>query len=113
MRYLYLVVAMVLMGCSSKESNVEVATQTQSKIEVVEVAKVEESKKAQPKLKLNPNETLIEEPMVTKPIAPDVPAACVKWSDGCNVCTRKGGGKAICTTNPECKHKIFSCLQWQ
>ena len=46
------------------------------------------------------------------PIRAAVPSKCKMWSDGCNTCTRAGGGKANCTTY-KCESNLkFSCLQW-
>jgi hypothetical protein len=113
MKHLYLVTAilfslMVFGGCSEKTPKV-----AEQKVEVVEVAKVQETKDVVAKNVIPKNETLVPEKKVTKNVDVDVPSSCAMWSDGCNVCTRTGGGKASCTTNPECTHKMFSCLQWQ
>lgn len=104
MKLVYLMAALIFMGCSQVEPKVEKATE---KVEVVEVAKVGEVKKEPSK------KELMEEPKVTKKVASDIPTSCYMWSDGCNVCTKMGNGKkASCTTNPECINKMFSCLQW-
>ncbi|CAA6816703.1 MAG: Unknown protein [uncultured Sulfurovum sp.] len=108
MKYLYLVVAIILMGCSQKSPEVIKVAETKTKVEVVEVASVDEVVNVGSK-----SETLIVEPKVTKNIGADIATSCEMWSDGCNVCTRLGNGKASCTTNPECQNKMFSCLQWQ
>lgn len=114
MKYIYILTALIFMGCSDKSASVQKVPEPKQKIEIVEVAKVTEVKeKSVKKVMLNRNETLVEEVTVIKNVASDIPSSCAMWSDGCNVCTRKGGGKASCTTNPECKHKMFSCLQWQ
>ena len=111
MKYLYIVVAMILMGCSEKSPEpIKVA---EVKAEVVEVVQTEVVKVKEVPAALAPNETLVEETKVTKNIGSDIPSSCAMWSDGCNVCTRIGNGKASCTTGPDCKNKMFSCLQWQ
>lgn len=114
MKYVYLVMALLFMGCSQVEPKVEKKVEKSPKIEVVEVAKVEEAKKAPLKeTKPMKQEQIIEEPKVTKKVGADIPTSCFMWSDGCNVCTKIGDGtKASCTTNPECINKMFSCLQW-
>ncbi len=108
MKYIYLLVAMIFIGCSDKSAKVEVPVK--NKIEVVEVANVVETKTK--KLELKSNETMVEEVKVIKDVASDVPASCAMWSDGSNVCTRVGRGKASCTTNPV-ENRMLSCLQWQ
>jgi len=113
MKYIYLLTALVVMGCSDKTPSIEKNNERKIKIEVVEVAHVYERKKVTPKSVVPKNETLVPETKVTKKIDSDVPKSCAMWSDGCNVCTRTGGKKASCTTNPECHNKVFSCLQWQ
>ena len=140
MKYIYLLIVMVIVGCSDKspkveksvlpENTVKVETakvpnlskvvETHRRKEVIEAVVpqtstvveelIEEKKVVTPTTHAT---TMVEEPMVTKNIGSNVPSSCAMWSDGCNVCTRKGGGKASCTTNPECQHKVFSCLQWQ
>ncbi|CAA6827089.1 MAG: Unknown protein [uncultured Sulfurovum sp.] len=123
MKHLYLVVvilfSVVFLGaCSNKSPLVEKVSE--NKVEVVEIAEVAEVEETQsiipqtvsPKMVLRKNETLVEETKVMRNIGADIPTSCVMWSDGCNVCTRAGGGKASCTTGPKCSNKMFSCLQW-
>jgi len=115
MKYIYLMVAVLFMGCSQIEPKVEKSVETAKKVEVVEVAKVDEVKKAVIKetKPLKKKEEVIVEPKVIKTVGGDIPTSCFMWSDGCNVCTKVGNGKkASCTTNPECINKMFSCLQW-
>ncbi|CAA6799501.1 MAG: Unknown protein, partial [uncultured Sulfurovum sp.] len=90
----------------------EVKKAPETKVEVVEVANVTEVKN-QVKSVVPKNETIVEELKVVKSIGADIPTSCAMWSDGCNVCTRLANGKASCTSGAECKHKMFSCLQWQ
>ena len=141
MKYIYLLIVMVIVGCSDKSPKVEKsvlpentvkvetakvpnlskAVETHTRKEVIEAvvpqtSRVVEERIEEKKITTPPTThvtTMVEEPMVTKNIGSNVPSSCAMWSDGCNVCTRKGGGKASCTTNPECQHKVFSCLQWQ
>lgn len=104
MKYLYVAIAMFFMGCSVK---------TTTEVKAPEVKKTLEVKKS-PEVKVgNSQEVIVDEPKVIKNIGADIPTSCVMWSDGCNVCTRIGNGKASCTTGPECTNKMFSCLQWQ
>lgn len=111
MKYFFILVAMIFMGCSEKSLEVNNAVET--KVEVVEVAHVMPVKQEVKRVVLQKNEKVIEEPKVVKRIGADIPTSCVMWSDGCNVCTRLGNGKASCTTGPACSNKMFSCLQWQ
>ena len=111
MKYIYIVVAMLFVGCSDKSASVKKAPQSKQAVQVVETAVVGERKKVV-KQKLAKNETLVEEVKVTKNIASDVPSSCAMWSDGSNVCSRVSRGKASCTTNPVA-NRMFSCLQWQ
>ncbi len=113
MKYIYVLVIMVFMGCSEKSAKVEVPKQ--SKVEVVEVPNVSnivETKVEIKKEQLRANETMVEEKKVIKNIASDVPSSCAMWSDGSNICTRVANRKASCTTNPV-ENRMFSCLQWQ
>lgn len=128
MKYLYLVVAVLFLGCSDKSpevekvvipSNVAKPVVTHVRQTVLSTPVVSTPVLSSPVVEMQEevhavsrHETIIEEPMVTKRIGSNVPSSCLKWSDGCNVCTRKGKGKASCTTNPECHNKVFSCLQW-
>jgi hypothetical protein len=108
MKFIYLLVVLVFMGCSQVEPKVEKMTEAPKKVEVSEVKKAVEVKKEVMK-----KEEVLEEPKVTKRVGADIPSSCYMWSDGCNVCTKTGDGtKASCTTNPECTNKMFSCLQW-
>jgi hypothetical protein len=108
MKFVYLLVALVFMGCSQVEPKVEKAVEVPKKVETTEVKKVIEPKKEVVK-----KEEVLEEPKVTKKVGADIPTSCYMWSDGCNVCTKMGDGtKASCTTNPECINRMFSCLQW-
>lgn len=109
MKYVYIVIAMMIVGCSDKSPKVEKVVESKAKVEVVQVATVEAPKV---KATLAKNETLVEELKVTKNIAPDVPSSCAMWSDGSNVCNRVSAKKASCTTNPVAQ-RMFSCLQWQ
>jgi hypothetical protein len=102
---------MIFGGCSEKSLKIEKVIE--SKVKIVKVTKVQESKNEVAKNLIPKNETLVEEKKVIKQIDADIPTSCAMWSDGCNVCTRTGGGKATCTSNSECRHKMFSCLQWQ
>jgi len=95
------------MGCSDKSASVQKLPETKQKTEVVKVLQVPE-----PKRTVVRNETLVEEPKVTKNIGADVPTSCAMWSDGSNICTRVSTRKASCTTNPV-DQRMFSCLQWQ
>ena len=128
MKYSYILVAMVFMGCSDKSPELEkvvepVVTQVQKVSEpVVEVAPVVTQFKevVKPVIQVEPvrrealrsNETMVAEPTVTKSIGSDIPTSCAMWSDGSNICTRVSSRKASCTTNPV-GQKMFSCLQWQ
>lgn len=106
MKYLYIVTAVFLMGCSTT-----VPTEVEVKGDAIVKPIMPSPKQEQRAIKSN--ETVINEPKVIKNIASDVPASCVMWSDGCNVCTRTEKGKASCTTGPECINRMFSCLEWQ
>jgi hypothetical protein len=106
MKYIYLVGVIFLVGCGVKMPMVDNVVEKETKVEVVEVANVVEPK-------VIPNEeTVLEEQKIIKKIDVDVPTSCVMWSDGCNVCTHVGDGKASCTDGPECINKMVSCLQW-
>lgn len=114
MKYLYIMLFLIIsIGCSEKyvgfteifstkrvkiiEKPIEVGA-----VEVVESANIED-------------ETLVaDEHKVEKRVKSDVPARCNMWSDGCNVCTRDVGDskKAFCTTYPQCKNRMVSCLEW-
>jgi hypothetical protein len=109
MKYVYIVIAMMIVGCSDKSPKVEKVVESKAKVGVVQVATVEAAKV---KATLAKNETPVEEVKVTKNIAPDVPSSCAMWSDGSNVCNRVSAKKASCTTNPVAQ-RMFSCLQWQ
>ncbi len=111
MKYLLILITLLFMACSEKTQNISTLSKSSQQIEVVEVATVEPrvvEQKVVPR-----NETLIAEPKVIKNVPKDIPTSCAMWSDGCNVCTKIGKGKASCTTNPPCHNKLFSCLQWQ
>ena len=123
MKYLYLLTALIFIGCSDKSTSVqkvaEPKTQTivsEVKNVVVEAKEVFVSEPLQQETVVvkSPvqNLTMVEEPKVIKNIASDVPTSCAMWSDGSNICTRVSGGKASCTTNPV-DQRMFSCLQWQ
>lgn len=112
MKYVYIVIAMMIVGCSDKSPKVEKVVESKAKVEVVQVATVEAPKVKEVKATLAKNETPVEEVKVTKNIAPDVPSSCAMWSDGSNVCNRVSAKKASCTTNPVAQ-RMFSCLQWQ
>jgi hypothetical protein len=124
MKYLYILVAMVFMGCSDKSPMIEKVVEPVVKVESaqIETVKIEtpkieilknEVKVVEAKKEvLRSNETMVDEPTVTKNIAADVPASCAMWSDGSNICNRLSTGKASCTTNPV-ENRMFSCLQWQ
>jgi len=107
MKFVYLLVALVFVGCSQVEPKVEKAVETKKEAQVAEVKQAVEVKKETVK-----KEEVLDEPKVTKKVGADIPTSCYMWSDGCNVCTKVGDGtKASCTTN-ECTNKMFSCLQW-
>ena len=116
MKYLYLLTALIFMGCSDKSVAIEKLPESKQKMEVVKADKVTEvvetSEITKSKHELLKNETLVDEPKVTKKIARDVPSSCAMWSDGSNICTRVSKKKASCTTNP-IENRMFSCLQWQ
>ena len=115
MKYIYILTALIFMGCSEKTASVEKRVQKviEPKVEIVQVANVVETKKeVASKKEVLRNETVIEEPKVLKNIASDVPSSCAMWSDGSNICNRVSRGKASCTTNPV-ENRMFSCLQWQ
>jgi tetrahydromethanopterin S-methyltransferase subunit A len=108
MKYLYLLIGIIFIGCNSKSITVE-APKTTTKIEEV-------AKKQKPVVEEEPiiveEQVVAEEPKITKKIKPDIPKKCAMWSDGCNVCTRIDSKKASCTTYPECHNRLVSCLQW-
>ena len=128
MKYIYLLTALIFMGCGQKTVNVEKAPEVKTNIEVAQVSKpievkeevgevlnVEEVHQRVPEVVtpvLRKNETIIDEPKVVKNITSDVAPSCAMWSDGSNICTRISKRKASCTTNPVA-HRMFSCLQWQ
>ena len=123
MKYLYLLTAVLFIGCSDKSPKVEKvitpkveAIQSEVKSVMQTEAVVENTKEVVTQEIVTPkiatNETIVEEPKVTKNIASDVPTSCAMWSDGSNICTRVSAGKASCTTNPV-ENRMFSCLQWQ
>ena len=119
MKYLYIMIAMIFMGCSDKAPIVEKVVETKAHVEVVEVQApklMEVREVIRVKESVSPmsaNEILVPDAKVIKRIGSDIPSSCAMWSDGCNVCTRVGAGKASCDTGPECTNKMFSCLQWQ
>ena len=104
---------MIFMGCSQKSPEVIGHPDNATKVQVVEVAKVQEFVKQEVKNIRFKNEIIVDEPKVVKNIDADIPTSCAMWSDGCNVCTRLAKGKASCTTGPDCTNRMFSCLQWQ
>ena len=103
MKYLYLLIGIIFIGCNSKSITVETpkATSVESKKAIVkeEPIIVEET-------------VVVEEPKVIKKIESDIPPSCAMWSDGCNVCNRVGVKKASCTTYPACHNRLVSCLRW-
>ena len=111
MKYIYILVALIFMGCSEKAQTITKAAQAKEEIRIVETVIIAEQKEVV-KQELARNETLVEDPKVVKSIASDVPSSCAMWSDGSNICTRVSQGKASCTTNPVA-NRMFSCLQWQ
>lgn len=133
MKYIYLLTALIFVGCSDKSPNVEKTEETKTKSEVANVTKTseihervaevieattleEQIPEVETQVVKTPavrsNETMVDEPKVTKKITSDVPASCAMWSDGANICTRISKRKASCTTNPV-KYRNISCLQWQ
>ncbi len=107
MKYLYLLIGIIFIGCNSR-------------ILTIDTTKAKESKnvgeKSKPIVKEQPiifeEEVVVEEPKVTKDIQHDVPKKCTMWSDGCNVCNRLNTKKASCTTYPACHNRLVSCLKW-
>lgn len=123
MKYLYLLTALIFIGCSDKSTSVQKVAEPKSQTVVSEVKNVvveakevlvSEPLKQETVVAPSPaqNVTMVEEAKVTKNIGSDIPTSCVMWSDGSNVCTRISQRKASCTTNP-IGQKMFSCLQWQ
>jgi hypothetical protein len=103
MKYLYLLIGIIFIGCNSK-SIIE-----KPKKAIIETKKVVIKKKP---IIIVEEEVVVEEPKVTKDIKPDIPPSCAMWSDGCNVCTRISNRKASCTTYPACHNRLVSCLKW-
>ena len=140
MKYIYIAIALIFVGCSQKTPDAEKPIEAKVKSKVAEVTKtteiakavettnavevqeevgtaveavtIEEKVPAVETHALKSNETIIDEPKVTKRVASDVPTSCAMWSDGANICTRISKRKASCTTNP-ITHRMVSCLQWQ
>lgn len=119
MKFVYLIVALVFMGCTKVQPPAEepLPVAVPKNVEVPSVKKVMdakklEAKKAEVKKEAAQTKEVFEEPKTIKRVGGDIPTSCFMWSDGCNVCTKVGDGtKASCTTN-ECSNKMFSCLQW-
>ena len=110
MKYLFILTALLFIGCSEKTNTIAALPESSQKVEIVEEVIVEPrvvQKNVAPR-----NEMIIIEPKVVKNVAKDVPSSCAMWSDGSNICTRVSRGKASCTTNPV-ENRMFSCLQWQ
>ncbi|SFV50887.1 hypothetical protein MNB_SV-12-1097 [hydrothermal vent metagenome] len=103
MKYFYLIIGVIFIGCNSRTITVETpkANSVKSNRVVVEQKPV-----------IVEEEVVVEEPKVTKSIKSDVPPKCAMWSDGCNICTRMNSTKASCTTYPACHNRLLSCLQW-
>lgn len=103
MKYLYLLIGIIFIGCNSKSITVEApkASSEETKQVVVEEKPIVVEEKV-----------VVEEPKLTKDIKPDIPPSCAMWSDGCNVCSRISTKKASCTTYPACQNRMVSCLQW-
>ncbi|NEW59705.1 hypothetical protein GSY74_00270 [Sulfurovum sp. bin170] len=101
MKYLYLIIGVIFIGCNSKSITVDTKRVVEPKHVVEEETIIVEEK------------VIIEEPKITKNIKQDIPPSCAIWSDGCNVCTRLSTTKASCTTYPACHNRLVSCLQWQ
>ena len=114
MKFVYLIVALVFMGCTKVQPPAEepLPGAVPKNVEVPSVKKVMDAKKAEVKNEAVETKEVFEEPKTIKRVEGDIPSSCFMWSDGCNVCTKVGDGtKASCTTN-ECSNKMFSCLQW-
>ena len=113
MKYLYILIGIVFIGCSSK--NITVETPKASSVEAKKVV-IKKKTVKEPIVEEKPiifeEEVVVEEPKVTKDIKRDVPQKCAMWSDGCNVCTRIDSKKASCTTYPACHNRVVSCLKW-
>lgn len=114
MKFVYLIVALVFMGCTQVQPPAEepLPVAVPKNVEVPSVKKVMDAKKVDVKKETVQTKEVFEEPKTIKRVEGDIPASCFIWSDGCNVCTKVGDGtKASCTTN-DCSNKMFSCLQW-
>jgi len=125
------IIAILFVNCSYLSSSDEVkekrAITPPAPVSVAQEVVVKEVKeKVTPKIEIGAIEvvesatvddkTLVaDERKVEKRIERDVPSSCDMWSDGCNVCTRKGHGskKALCTVYPACHNRVLSCLKWQ
>jgi hypothetical protein len=115
MKYLYLIVSIIFIGCSDKSATIEPEKEAVAPVEKVQVAStptIETPKVVmEESVVLESDPVVVPEEKVTKIIKSDVPSSCAEWSDGCNVCTRLSGTKASCTKNP-CTNRVVSCLRW-
>jgi len=110
MKYLYLLIGVIFIGCNSKSITVETPKTTKTEVKKVEIKEKKVIKKKKPIIV--EEQVVAEEPKETKSIQPDIPPKCMMWSDGCNVCTRLSNRKASCTTYPACHNRLVSCLKW-
>ena len=111
MKYLYLMVGVIFIGCSSKDITLDSPKVNKSKTTQV-VTKPKKAVEEEEQIIVE-EEVVVEEPKVTKNIKYDIPPSCASWSDGCNVCSRISSKKASCTTYPACHNRMISCLKWQ